>query len=130
MKSKSPASSFGGAKQGKRERGKGCALRPSLYHKKGVLKMFCNAVIKGYLRRGLVAVSFDESENACLERRLLLDELRAVFVIPWQYVENRKRERDNKVKAAFMEAVRALYSMRANKARTIRAARRVSSSDV
>ena len=92
--------------------------------------MFCNAVIKGYLRRGLVAVSFDESENACLERRLLLDELRAVFVIPWQYVENRKRDRDSKVKAAFMEAVRALYSMRANKARTIRAARRVSSSDV
>ena len=124
---KSPASSFGGAKQGKRERARKNPS-PLLYHKKGVFKMLCNAVIYGYLRRGLVAVSFDESENACLERRLLLDELRAVFIIPWQYVENRKRERDSKVKAAFMEAVRALYSMRANKARTIRAARRANES--
>lgn len=90
--------------------------------------MFRSSLIYGYLRRGLVSLRFDESENACIERRLLLDELRAVFIIPWQYVENRKRERDSKVKAAFMEAVRAVYSMRANKARTIRAARRANES--
>ena len=102
--------------------------RPLLYHRKGVLKMFCNAVRKGYLRRGLVAVAFNEAENACIERRLLLLELRAVFIIPWRYVENRTAENDSKVKAAFREAVQALYSMRANKARQIWAARRVSSS--
>ena len=45
-----------------------------------------------------------------------------------RYVENRTAENDSKVKAAFREAVQALYSMRANKARQIWAARRVSSS--
>ena len=102
--------------------------RPLLYHMKGVLKMFCNAVRKGYLRRGLVAVAFNEAENACIERRLLLLELRAVFIIPWRYVENRTAENDSKVKAAFSEAVQALYSMRANKARQIWAARRANES--
>ena len=91
--------------------------------------MFCNAVRKGYLRRGLVELRFDEAENACIERRLLVVELRAVFIIPWRYVENRTAENDNKVKAEFTDAARALYSIRANKARQIWAARRVSSSD-
>ena len=91
--------------------------------------MFCNAVRKGYLRRGLVELRFDEAENACIERRLLVVELRAVFIIPWRYVENRTAENDTKVKAEFTEAARGLYSIRANKARQIWAARRVSSSD-
>ena len=86
--------------------------------------MLCTAVIYGYLRRGLFDLRFDESADACIERRLLLDELRAVFILPWRYVENRTEANDSKVKAAFMEAMRALYSMRANKARTMRAARR------
>lgn len=91
--------------------------------------MFRSSLIYGYLRRGLVSLRFDESENACIERRLLVDELRAVFILPWRYVENRTAASDGKVKAAFDEAVRAVYSMRANKARQMRAAR-FSSSDV
>jgi hypothetical protein len=90
-------------------------------------KAINNAVIKGYLRRGLIDVRFNEAEGATIERRLLLDAGRVVFVVPWRIVEDVTQWEPSKEQCK--EAAAALYSIRANKARQMRA-RRVSSSDV
>ena len=91
------------------------------------LQMLNNAVIRGYLRRGLIDVQFNETDGATVERRLLVDELRAVFVVPWKIVENETNWKPSKEQ--FKEAAAALYSLRGYKARQMRAAR-FSSSDV
>lgn len=80
--------------------------------------MLNQAIIKGYLRRGLIDVRFIESDEATVERRLLIDELRAVFVVSWQIVENEANWKPSKEQ--FKEAAAALYSLRSNKARQLR----------
>ena len=89
--------------------------------------MLNNAVIRGYLRRGLIDVQFNETAGATIERRLLIDAGRVVFVVPWRIVEDETNWKPSKEQ--FKEAAAALYSLRANKARQMRAAR-FSSSDV
>ena len=94
---------------------------------KGVLKMLCNAVSFGYWRRGLIDIRFTEEEGAAIERRLLVVDLRAIIIYPWRIVEDKTQW--EKGKAEFRETAAALYRLRGRKARQLRQARRVSSSD-
>ena len=81
-----------------------------------------NAVSFGYLRRGLLDIKFTDDENACIERRILLDDLRAVLIIPWRMVEDVTQW--EKGKEEYRAAAAALYHFRQQKAKELLAARR------
>jgi len=81
-----------------------------------------NAVSLGYLRRGLLAIKFTEEENAVMERRIFVDDLRAVLIVPWRMVEDKTQW--GKGKAEYQAAAAALNHFRNRKAAELRAARR------
>lgn len=75
------------------------------------------SIIRGYMRRGLLQIAFSETADE-IERRLLLDEMRALFVVPWKIVEDNDQWQPSK--DAFKEAATALYHIRADRAAAIR----------
>lgn len=84
-------------------------------------KAINNAIVRGYMRRGLLQVAFSETADA-VERRINFETLRAVFVVPWKIVENKELWRPSK--EDFMEAAYILNHIRKDKAAQIREARK------
>ena len=79
------------------------------------------AIIRGYMRRGLLQIAFSETAED-VERRINFETLRAVFVVPWKIVENEEKWRPSK--EDFKEAAYILNHIRKDKAAQIRKARK------
>lgn len=89
--------------------------------------MIKDAVVRGYLRRGLIQVLFNTEEGAAIERRLYFVDMRAAFVVPLELLD--KLEDWEPSKEDFQETVQWVHRVRAEKAARLRKARRLSFSD-
>lgn len=78
------------------------------------------AIIRGYMRRGLLQIAFSETADYP-ERRVSYDKMRVLFVVPWEIVENEEKWRPSK--QDFKDAAYILNLIRKGKADQIREAR-------
>lgn len=79
------------------------------------------AIVRGYMRRGLLQIAFSETADYA-ERRVSYEKMNVLFVVPWKHVENEELWRPSKKE--FMEAASILKLIRKNKADQIRKARK------
>jgi len=79
------------------------------------------AIVRGYMRRGLLQIGFSETAEYA-ERRVSYEKMSVLFVVPWKHVENEELWRPSK--KDFMEAACVLNHIRKNKADQIREARK------